>query len=347
MSTGTGSGFCEVPTIEGPNGGPFDWSMRSDVKGFRDYDIFYRVRIHPRVHGPYAAWSCAGLPAPGDVWDEGETTDSLAFFTNEGDVKPDPKGKPGDNQYMIVRLCATTRPTENCNNIDHSNPLLVPDRIHLRTVNYQKEGVYDRFGEPIDNSAFEQFRGPQNEWDAHRLQVVIEQNVPDLEDGLIDLLMHNLNDAPMWGRPARTVKFSNAEVEKRYGAGCTKYYYRRLTFDLASDFDRCLLDEGTKALRGQWDTIPGSPTYGRYIVADDEDGPYGKVDPLNPRNYIRYKDWNENNTRVILNGAGLPVDISQSTPGTADDTPGRICIQYYPGEDLFQLGVPVSLPDAP
>lgn len=344
MATGTGSGApCDLPRIDNGSvlGRPESWRMKSDRDGFRDYDVVYIVRVDPAIHGPYAAWTCPGLPNAGDVWDEISLIDEWAFFTQEGGVEP--YGPGHNNEFFKVTLVASTRPTKDCASDTGGDPLTIPNRVSVRFITYQKEATEDRLGDPIDNSAFELFRGPQNEWDAHRLQVVIEQNVSSLEVDLIDSLMNHLNDEPLWGFPARTVKLSGAEVDPQYRANCEQYYKRRLTFDVAFDFDRDLLDEGTKVLRGKWDTNRLSSTYGAWVVAEDEDGPYGLVDPTNPRNYIRYKDWNQENTRVVLNGHGLPVDTSNATPGTADDTAGRIHVEYYSQGNLNALGVPLDL----
>lgn len=338
MPTGTGTGPCSLPRI--PNGGPWKWDLVSDTEGYRTYHVWYRVEVDPALHGPLKASRCPGLPAVGSLWTEGALTDTEAFFTNEYQVSP--LGRQGENSFYDVVKVASSKPSKDCSTEVGGDPLLTPNRVKVRTVNYQKEGVYDRLGNPIVNSAFEQIRGPQNEWDAHRLQVIIEQNVANMELDLVDSLMHNLNDGPLWGFDPRTVKLSEATIDPKYKANCDKYYRRTLVFDVSTEFDRCLLDEGTKALRGYWDKDRSSPTYGQYVIAEDEDGPYGKVDPNNPRNFIRYQDWYGNNARVLLN-RGKPVDVSNSTTGTADDTPGRICVGYYPSGNLLLLGIPVDL----
>lgn len=315
--------------------------MTRDREGHRDYRITHRVEVDPSFHGPHAALTLTpGLPIPGNVWEEGEADDEWAFFTREAEVVQVGRGE--DNKYFDVTHIATTRPTVNCATEDRTDPLTFPDRVEVYTVNYTKEGVYNRTGGAITNSAFEQMRGPQVEYDAHRLQIVVEQNVASMELELIDSLMHTLNQNAIWGFDPRTVKLSSARVDPKYHVNCNKYFLRRLTFDVSRDFDKCLLDEGTKALRGKYDKVVGSPTYGQYVVADDEDGPFGKVDPTNPKNYIRYQDWNGNETRVILNGHGLPVDVGGTT-GTADDTPGCIYVEYYPNGDFDQLALPVDL----
>lgn len=342
--TGTGSGPCSLPMIV--NGGPYKWSLESDVEGFRRYEVYYKVQIDPTIHGPYTAWRCPGLPVVGSPWTEFGDPDPLAFFTNEGRCTLDETQKQGENSFYDVVLVASTKPTGVCPENTGGNQLLVPDRVKLRTVNYQKEGVYDFLGQPIVNSAWEQIRGPQNEWDAHRLQVVVEQNVPNLEQNLIDSLMHTLNDAPMWGQGERQVKLSDVEVDEKFHLNCERYYVRRLVFDISREFDRCFLDEGTKCLRGRWDKNPSSPTYGAYILGEYVNPLVPAlpipVDPNNPRDFIRYKDWNGEPARTLLRN-GRPVDVSGSTTGTADDTPGTICVGYYPQGNLFQLGVPTDL----
>lgn len=342
--TGTGTGACDLPRIT--NTLQQAWSMTSDEEGYRDYEIAFRVEVDPVVHGPYQAWMCPGLPLVGTAWEEfGAVPDDQAFFTSAGRVVQ--VGREPGNKFFDVILRASTKPVKDCQTSVGQDPVTIPDRIHVRTVNYQTEGTFDRNDDPIVNSAFEQIRGPQNEWDAHRLQVTVEQNVSAMELDVVEGLMHHLNDAEMWGFPARTIKLSAFEVERKYKASCEKYYLRRLTFDIARDFDRCLLDEGTKVLRGKWDTVRGSPTYGQWLIADDEDGPFGKVSAEDPKNFIRYKDWNGENTRVILNGHGVPYDPEHNTSGTADDVAGRICVEYYDSGNLLLLNVPLSIENAP
>lgn len=338
MSTGTGP--CDLPRMH--NTGKRDRRLSTDIEGFRTYKEVYRVEVDPSLHGPFAArFATPGLPDVGSGYDDGEFLDPFVYYTNECEVRP--AAREGHLHFYDVELTATNRPTKDCVTAGREDPLTYPDRVEIRTINYNKEATHDRFDVPITNSAFEQYRGPVVEFDAHRLQIIIEQNVSNIELDTINELMHTLNDEPLWGFPDRTVKLSNVEVSPRYHVDCEKYYHRRLTFDVANDFDRCVLDEGTKVLRGKWDKNPNSPTYGQYVIAEDEDGPFGLVDPTNPKNYIRFQDWNGNEARVVLNGHGLPVDTSDATSGTADDTPGRICIEYYPNGNFALLDLPGDL----
>lgn len=313
--TGTGTAApCYEPRVQGK--GPVSWSVQQERDKSRTYRVTYQVKINPDLHGPYTAINAAGLPLVGSVWNDCPDPDIAnedvwAYFTAERSASPWKSDKPFDNQFMSVECVATTKPRQDCIAEGTDNPLAVPDRIRVETINYNKEAVYDRFDQPILNSAWEQIRGHQVEFDNHRLRVYVEQNSAALDLDLIQSLMHHLNNAPLWGFPARTIKLSQFEGEPKYTGNCTKYHLRRLVFDIADDFDRCILDEGTKALRGKWDKNPASLTYGQYVLGtfvNPFTAAVVRVDPNNPRDFVQYKDWEGQPTRVILNGNGRPYD---------------------------------------
>ncbi len=190
-------------------------------------------------------------------------------------------------------------------------------------MNYQKEAIKDRFGNPLVNSAFEEYRGKEVEYDNHRVRVVIEGNRTTSGLADIDSYMNYVNDAPMWGQPERHVKLSHYSVEPKYYQDCTKYWVNKWTFDVSTDFDKCLLDEGTKALRGQWDKNPQSTTYGQYIIGKNVNPLTGvpiPLDPRNPNNFIRFADWHGQNTRVLLDGNGVPYVPGTKTGNISDAT---------------------------
>lgn len=338
MATGTGP--CEFPYI--PNGGQAKWSLTRDRDGHRTYRITHKVAVQRDVHGPLAALNCPGLPEPGSIWDFNDTIDDWAYFTQEAEVTQ--LGLESGNCFFEVTQFATTKPSPDCPTDFRNDPLTFPPRIDIESINYNKEFTFDRFGNPLRNSAWEQYRGPNVEFDAHRLRVTIEMNVADLELDLANIMMNCLNDTTMWGFPARNVKFSAFQAKKQFNTDCEIYWTKRFIFDIATDFDRCLLDEGTKVLRGKWDTNRASSTYGQYIVARN---PITGVvlSPDNPANFTRFKDFHDENARVILDGHGRPWDQGHFTSGTSDDNPGRMCYEVYTEDDLFELGVPVSLED--
>lgn len=346
MATGTGTDGGNPPCGTLPrinNDVQRAWSVTRDAEGHRTYKVTHRIQGDRDTDGPLAVLECPGLPEPGTIWDEGGMVDDWAFFSQEAEVVQ--VGKTTDNQYWDVTQVASTKPTVDCVTLGRQDPLTYPDRVNVETINYSQEQAFDRFGDLIVTSAWEQIRGPQVEFDAHRLQVTIEQNSAAMELDLVLSLMHHLNDGVMWGFPARTVKLSGFKAEPKYGPLCQKYFVRRFTFDVATDFDRCVLDEGTKVLRGAWDRDPISPTYGTYVIA--KANPFNPLsvapDPNNPRDFVRYKDWHGENSRAILNGHGVPWDPFNLTTGTADDNPGMNCIEYYSQGNLFLLGVPLSI----
>lgn len=310
--TGTGPGplpGCQTPSVQG---GPVAWGVHQNRDYSRDYSVTYLVRGTHGIHGPYAALYAAGLPRANTVWMEGTgaVEDPWAWFTGERTVRQKPDEREGGNQFWLVDCLATTRPTQDCIAQGINSPFAIPDRIRIESITYTKEGTEDRFGAPLVNSVWEQFRGPQAEYDNSRFRVYIEQNTPGpLPLDFYESLLHHLNDAPLWGFAARRVKFSHFEAEPRYYSNCVKYWIAKFMFDIAFDFDRCLLDEGTQVLRGRWEKNPASPNYGQYVLGTTLTPIFMTpvyVAQQNPSDIIQYQDWNGNPARVILNGNGRP-----------------------------------------
>lgn len=247
---------CTLPRVI--NDGPRAWSMTRNRRGHRTYEITYRIAVDRTDSGPLTALEFTpGLPEVGSQWDEGGVIDEWAFFTQEAKVVQ--ADRESDNQYFDVTMIATSEPDDYCPEENKEDPLAVAPRIRIESVDYQREGVFDSNGDPIVNSAFEQFRGAQVEFDHKRYRVIIEQNVAHLEFDLVDSLMNNLNDLQLWGFPAGSVKFSRVEAQPLYYTNCQQYYLRRLMFDIdGNGFTRRLLDEGTKALHGRWDQSTGA-----------------------------------------------------------------------------------------
>ncbi len=300
---------CQTPSVQG---GPVEWSVHQNKDYTRDYTVTYLVRINPTLHGPYAALYAAGLPNPNTVWTEGSvlTEDPWAWFTGERTVRKKSDEKEGGNQFFLVDCLATSKPTQDCIAQGIDSPFAIPDRIRVESVTYSKEGATDRFGVGITNSSWEQYRGPQVEFDNTRFRVYIEHNVPSpIPLPLYRSYLQRLNDAPLWGFSKRTIKFSHFEAEPRYYGNCVRYWLVRLLFDIAPDFDKDLLDEGTQVLRGQWDKNPASATFGQWILGTKIDVStlsLQYVSPRDPTDFIQYQDWKGNSARLILNGNGRP-----------------------------------------
>jgi hypothetical protein len=163
----------------------------------------------------------------------------------------------------------------------------------------------------VTNSAHEQLRGSQVEFDKGRLQIKIKQNVADLQLPMLRAMYDTVNAFPLWGMPPRCVKLSDAPWEKKYYGQCYAYYQRTLTFDVRREtFDKDLLDEGTKVLKGHW-----NKTGGWVLDLIDPDNPNSLPDPNDPTHFIKATDTKGNAMKVVLNGQGLP---AETTVGNAN-----------------------------
>ena len=317
-----------------------------DAEGNREYHLLVHTRTSDVDNeGPAVALQLVdSLVAVGDYWNPpgtGDEIDIYAYRRQEASVRS--KEGEGDKvgNYVVDLLFSTKADTKNCKDVQIDNPLLETDRISGTFSKYTEEATVDRYGIHIQNSAHEQVRGPQVEFDASRPGVTIEQNVSDLELPLLAALADCVNDTTMWGLPARTIKFTPGQWEVKYYGACLKYYTRKLEFEIRYEgWDRNIMDEGTKALNGRW-----HPTADYWEVL-----PIAGVapNPDNPQHFIRYKDRNGENTRGLLNGAGVPISVED--PGTSTSTgtapyryAGTIRVEKYPSANLFLLGIPSSV----
>jgi hypothetical protein len=316
--------------------GPATWSASRSEIGHRTYKLHQKVQCSTR-DGPANVMQTPGLPIPGNFWFYFDDIDIYAFCKYDMEVTPSVEGE-ANTQFDVVNTFTTQPWWKFCPEQEITDPLLTPQRVSGGSVRYQEEVVYDKDGNPVTNSAFELFHGAKAEFDRNRGQIKISQNVAFLDLATCEGLRDTVNAYPLWGLDARCIKLSDFTWERKFYGTCYVYYERNFTFDLKADgFDRELLDEGTKVLRGEWVTDPLDPDFGRY----DADG---DADDQNPADFIRFVDFNGNPANVVLNGFGQPADLS--TPvGTAPPTgggPAKIPVRYYQDGDLLQLGIPVS-----
>lgn len=357
-------------------GGPRTIKLTRDENGYREYEVTHIVACDPTAgEGPGDALEVSGLPQPGDTLDlnlAGSGTayvDTYVYCQVEAEVTIHDEQEGDWPKYYLVKQKFHNRGDDKkCRTTPVDDPLLEPQRISGSFIKFVEEATLDRNGDPILTSSYEFIRGPQNEWDANRPQVVIEQNVSSLELTLCAQMVDTLNNHTLWGVPPRCIKLSDVAWERKFHGACYVYYTRRLTFDIRyrrtsgvdsigvtgtgtstsvgleavisgeyETFDREVLDEGTKALHGHW-----SETTGNYVL-DNIGG--AAPSAANPHHFSRFKDRNGENTRVILNGAGLPADTTIGT-GTATSAAGgfgRIRIEKYGESDFLLLGIPSEL----
>jgi hypothetical protein len=287
-----------------------EWTLSRDKEGHREYKIKWLVRSTSTADGPLTIANTAGLPAVGSTWSFGNDLDSWAFCWPQWRIAPVLDAEV--SEYWTVEQMFTTRPLQRCQDTDIENPLNEPDKISGGFTKYTVEATHDQSGDAILTSSLEQIRGSVVERDANRPTVTIGKNLLTLPLSTFAPMIDTVNDAGLWGLPARCVKLSNVSWQRNLYGTCTFYYTVNYEFDVRYDtFDRTLLDEGTRVL------APGG-------------------DATDPDDFIVYKDKNGENTRVILDGSGEAWD------GTG--TPGEIGpVEFYAESNFLTLGIPTSL----
>lgn len=280
-------------------GGPRTKSADRDDEGHTTYKVTYLVKSDDKLDGPAVVLATPGLPAPGAFYFLDNDSDAAAWCRFGASVKQ----VEARELWWDVEFTFSSKPLDRdkqkCSDFKVESPLLEPQKISGNFQKYTEEAVRDRYGRPITNSAWEQLRGPQVEFDRNRPQVKVEQNVAALQLDLVTPMVDTVNALPLWGLPRRTVKLSNFSWERQFHGACYLYYKRTFEFDVRFEtFDRDLLDEGTKVLNGEWDT-----TSGEWVVRNIAGAAPSRH---NPRHFIRFKDRQGENSRVILNGQGLP-----------------------------------------
>lgn len=327
--------------------GATTWSMSRDDEGHRTYKITFRVVSDTKLDGPAVVLNTPGLPRPGQAWSWDNDVDLWAWCRPTMEITPDLEGEP--NKTWKVTCTFSTKPPDRqkCQDQKIEDPILEPQRVSGSFVSFTKEAVTDRFGRPVTTSSWELFRGPQVEFDFRNPQIKVEQNVINLNLPLCAGMVNKVNDRTLWGMPRRTIKLSDFSWEKKYHGLCYPYYTRTFTFDVDSEtFDRELLDEGTKVLRGRW----------------NEEGEWELIqingadpDPFNPEHFEQFKDRNGENCRVILNGRGRPAGvvvadgsyfISASAPSAIfnQGRPLKESVSWLPFVDFYDPNDPLADP---
>jgi hypothetical protein len=300
------------------------WSVSLDKDGHRTYSATFRV-LADVAEGPLSVVYAPGLPLPGDLWATQSDFDPWGYCTKERSATPVVISEP--NTDWDVEIKFSSKPLDRCQDDKQEDPLLLPPKISGNFVKFTQEATEDRFGSAIQSTSFEQFRGPQVEFDDSRPTVKIQMNVADLQLPLLTSMRDTVNEFSLWGLDPRTIKLSNISWERKFYGSCYIYYDLSLEFDINfNTFDKDLLNEGTKCVAGYWDQttdqwIPILP-----------DG--GTPDPLNPAHYVRFKDRNGENARCLLDTDGTPLD--------SDTDPNFIHVEKYEESDFLLLGIPTS-----
>jgi hypothetical protein len=292
-----------MPTIKE---GPRTWSMERDDEGHREYKIRWIVLADSIEDGPANILQTPGLPEPGDTWLVGQDIDVWAWCRPTTSVRILQEREGDPNVLWQVDQTFSTKPPgrdrTRAQDTKIEDPLIEPPKIGGGMHKDKEEGIVDAAGRLITNSSWELIRGPQNEWDSSRPTLSIEHNVASLDFVLCSSMVDCVNDQPIFGFQRRCVKLSEFTWDRRYIGRNSVYWNRRFVFEInTKTWDREILDEGQKVLRGKWGDD------GSWVLADiNGDDPQQS----NPAHFMRSIDRQGNPCKVILDGAGKPYDVA-------------------------------------
>lgn len=289
--------------------GLWGWSREDDREGHREYKARFLVMAGSTDEGPATVMAASGLPLTGSYWDWFSDSDQWAFCTPEGSARPYYEGEKG--YYWWVDKVFSTRPLFRCQDNQISNPMFEPPRIGGSFKTYSEERFFDRKGNAIISSSFEPYEGTEVEFDAGRPDITIGLNFPFMPMPVFCPFMHVLNDFPIWGFNTACVKLSGATWRKVLYGTCSHFYTVDYEFDVNfNTFDRYLPDRGHRVVKAG----------GNF---------------RNPKDFIPYKDKNQENALAFLNGRGEAIDTLQELWVWR--------LEGYQRGNLLSLGVPSIL----
>lgn len=353
------------------HGGPRTMSMVVDDDGYRTYKIRFLVRAE-LGDGPATVLQTPGLPQPGDPWIVDEDVDLWTWFRPGSDIGIFEEKEGDPTVWWRVDRTASNKPPDKqrCQDIPVEDPLLEPQKISGTFITYTEEATHDRFGTPILNSAHEQIRGPQVEFENGRDTIRIEQNVPLLQLPLLAALRGTLNASSILGLPERCVRFAKYSWDRKFHGMCSVYFTRVIELEVwakydpdtgvvVSGFDREVLDEGAKMLNGYWDATTGRrfrKVIGSGTLNPDNSGAYNSAlplnpDPANPSHFERATDRAGNPITVVLDGAGMPIEGKVQGPVESASDASPIVITstghgLVTGDEVAIAGVQVVTGDS-
>lgn len=287
-----------------------------------------------------------GKPSSGAAIFSGESHTGL-WCRPSVSVEPHPETRPDTKPSLwIVTKVFSNKPTRDgqgrCPGEERGDPWNEKQKITRDHSEEREEASRDRFGKRILTSSLEPVHGPNNEWGVTRTTIRIEQNVIDPQFPLIELMKDSVNAYELWGFPPRTIRFRpGGEVQKfcMSGGVCVPYWTRTLLFELRyrryngafaepadtgtgieltavpqgdyETWDRDVWDEGTRVLRGRWTNAAGQTGTGTSNRSHWQNLPINgeDPDPSNPHHFIKFKDWNGENTKTLLDGFGNPAFV--------------------------------------
>ena len=292
--------------------GPKSQSMQRDEIGHREYTITWQIRTTTFLDGPAAILASWPLPAVGSVYSLDNDYDPWAFCTPELNIAASPDVQEGDpfQDWMVTQKWSTNQ-SWRCNTSPIENPLLEPFHLSGDFHHEQREATVDRFGDPLLHPNFQPIFGPQAEVKTSYPTISITFNSATLPLSTYVLLINKVNDAPLWGLPARTIRFADARWERLVYGSCFYYFKTTYTFECKLDtFDPKCPASGTVALK--------------------EGG-----NPQDPRDFIAVRTADGEMAEALLDELGRAV--------TNKDDQYIPTKQIAPQGNLLLLGIPAEL----
>lgn len=245
--------------------GPRTWRFRRDEDGHRYYEVDWRVWTDSIYQSPakiLANWPLpvVGYPYNLATWFPGfDGVDTWAFCTPELNIAPAKDVAEGEPHLQWdVTQYFSTKQSWRCNTFPIENPLLEPYELSGDFTHEQREATVDKDNKPLMHPNYQPITGPQVERKFSYPNIAITFNVATLPLSTFTLLMNKVNDAPLWGLPARTIRFSDARWERKVYGSCFYYFRISYVFEINRDtFDPKVPAEGTVALRENG--RPGNP----------------------------------------------------------------------------------------
>lgn len=292
-------------------------TLDRDKDGYKEYKITWLVETTDVADGPWSILACPGIPPVGSAWSIGNDSDPWVFAWPDTQVASLTTDEPG--YYWTVTQMFTNRPLSRCQTTAIENPLAEPPNISGSYVKYKTAGMVDIFGDPLISSSREMFTGSAVEIDDGRPTVNISMNFVDSTIiGVATGLLHNgvygrksVNDATLFGLPAKCVKFSDFSYTRKLYGTCTYYFNCSFSFEINfATWTRRIVDTGTRVLLTGGDKD------------DDED-------------FVVKKDKNdEKKGRIFLDGLGNALPKG--------DPPYEWEKELYVPDNLLLLGIPSS-----
>lgn len=226
--------------------GILDWPVERDESGHREYTLKILVAALT-TDGPTAILAASGLPSVGSSWVYGGV-DIDATCRADFRCTPVVTGEPND--LWIVECPFRSKPVQTCADVEAGNPLLEPPEIGGTFAKYRRKLRQDRNGDPLVNTAWEPIEGEIVEVEDPRPTVRIGRNVSALDLATVTAILRTapLNDSPLWGIPARHLRFSNYTFTRKYFGMCSVYYTEEMEFEV-DEFDRWYTNVGYRKLK--------------------------------------------------------------------------------------------------